>query len=249
MERGKQFKGSRDRQPQAQAGYPARPQQVPTARAQQDPRSRRQQQSGIRPQPIPEPKAQSNPAFSPQPFAGPRSQAGFKPRPQQSDRQPVQVASRPTAGPQRTENPYANQLPGRAPYQEPEKYYSAPYHSYQQNNTYDSYGQSGYGQNAQPGYGQAGYGSLYGGSYNYEQNFGQDYKQYDQSYGQDYGQGYGQDYNQNYDQGNYYQPRNTLGGDPFEHLTQPPSWTKWIAPVLSGIVFIACLIILLTLLS
>ncbi|MDO5033710.1 MAG: hypothetical protein Q4D97_02615 [Eubacteriales bacterium] len=122
-----------------------------------------------------------------------------------------------------------------------QRYYSAPYQPYQ-NTAYGQasqgqapyYKQTNYGQ--EPKYDQAGYGqeAYYGqASYGQEAYYGQD-TYYDQTpYGQD----------------NYYQPRNTLGGDPYEHLTQAATWTKWIAPILSGIVFIACLVILLKLLS
>ncbi|MDD7400881.1 MAG: hypothetical protein PUG36_00190 [Clostridiales bacterium] len=144
--------GSRDRQPQGQAGRRPGPHSNP----------------GQRPQSYRNPNPHTRQEVRPQAHPGPRP------------------AYRPEVAPQR-DPAYRPQAYGAsparpAPYQEAEKYYSAPYQSYQ-----------------------------------------------------------GQD--------NYYQPRNTLGGDPYEHLTQPPSWTKWIAPVLSGIVFIACLIILLTLLS
>lgn len=43
--------------------------------------------------------------------------------------------------------------------------------------------------------------------------------------------------------------RNTLGGDPYEESTAKPTWLKWLAPILSGLVFIACLIALIVLLS
>lgn len=184
MERGKQYMGSRDRQPQGQAGRRPGPLSNP----------------GQRPQSYRNPSPQTRQEVRPQAHPGPRP------------------AYRPQVAPQR-DPAYRPQAYGAsparpAPYQEAEKYYSAPYQSYQgQENNYQN-----------------------------QENYYQNNSYQDNSYHNNY-------YQDDYDQDTYYQPRNTLGGDPYEHLTQPPSWTKWIAPVLSGIVFIACLIILLTLLS
>lgn len=48
---------------------------------------------------------------------------------------------------------------------------------------------------------------------------------------------------------NYQKPRNTLGGDPYDHLQPNSDWTKWIVTVVSGIIFIVCVIILIILLT
>ncbi len=115
--------------------------------------------------------------------------------------------------------------------------YSEPY-SYEHNyDNYEAYTDSAYDDYGTP---YDSYSTGYSG-YSDGGNFG-DYTDDSYYYG-----------NSPYEQDAYYgqrypTPRNTLGGDPYEHLTNQAPWVKWVAPVLSGIVFLACVIILILLL-
>lgn len=125
--------------------------------------------------------------------------------------------------------------PYRAHHPAQQQAYSEPY-SYEHN--YDSYG--AYSEPAYDDYGSPydSYSTGYSDGRNYGDYANDSYYYGDPPYEQDV-----------YYEQRYRTPRNTLGGDPYEHLTnQQAPWVKWVAPVLSGIVFLACVIILILLL-
>jgi hypothetical protein len=49
--------------------------------------------------------------------------------------------------------------------------------------------------------------------------------------------------------GKYHALERSLGGDPYAEYNQRPDWTKWIVPGISLLVFVICVIVLITLLT
>ncbi|MDO5015520.1 MAG: hypothetical protein Q4E09_00675 [Eubacteriales bacterium] len=49
--------------------------------------------------------------------------------------------------------------------------------------------------------------------------------------------------------GKYQALERSLGGDPYAEYNQRPDWTKWIVPGISLVVFVICVIVLITLLT